>query len=68
MGNVADINARKPPVCYSLHITHHWDGRIELSISGISENPTPRDKVAVLYAAREAVKMLEEDLEGNGKS
>jgi hypothetical protein len=66
MADILDINAGKPPVCYSLHITHHWGGRIELSVAGISENPTRRDKESILSAAEAAVALIKADLEDNG--
>jgi hypothetical protein len=65
MADITDINARKPPVCYSFHVTHHWGGELGVSVSGVSENPTRRDKEALLAAAEAVVDLIKADLEGS---
>ena len=45
---VEDMSKRRPPVCYTVEITHHWDGTIEAFVHDVSDSPRSRE--AVIYA------------------
>jgi len=47
---VVDLATRRPPVHYTLRITHHWDGRIEALVEDVQDDPRSREAVADAFA------------------
>jgi len=48
--NVVDLNARRAPVTYTLTISHHWDGKIEVWVEGVSDSD--RSQESIWYALK----------------
>lgn len=46
MSNVVDLQAKRPPVHYTVRIVHHWDGFVEFQIGDVADDP--RSRFAVL--------------------
>lgn len=45
MSEVVDLNAKRPPVCYTVRIIHYWDGNIEFRIEDVADDPRSRASV-----------------------
>ena len=45
MSEVVDLNARRPPVCYTVRIIHHWDGFVEFRIEDVADDPRSRASI-----------------------
>lgn len=43
--NVVDLSRKRPPVCYTLTITHHWDNRVEIFVQDVSDDERSREAV-----------------------
>lgn len=54
--SVVDLSARRAPVLYSVHVTHHWDGEVEVSVEGISSDE--RSRAVASEALLTAAEML----------
>ena len=55
MSEIVDLSARRPPVLYTLRLTHHWDGRVDVFVEDVADDERSRDVVAdVLNRAAEA--------------
>lgn len=61
--NVVDLNARRAPVTYTLTISHHWDGKIEVWVEGVSDSE--RSQESIWYALKRFIDSKFE--EGFGK-
>lgn len=35
---VVDLNSKRPPVTYTVHLTHHWDGNVEAFVENVSDD------------------------------
>lgn len=44
--SVIDLAGRRPPVVYTVTITHHWDGTVEARVDGVADDARSRDSVA----------------------
>jgi hypothetical protein len=62
INNVISLAKQQPPVRYSVHIDHFWNGEIGISVEGISADPTIESKNAVLSGLREAVSIISESV------
>lgn len=51
------MNARRQPVTYTISVTHHWDGTVEIWVEGIAESG--RSNRAVADALLEAARIAE---------
>lgn len=60
--SVIDLNARRAPVTYTITVTHHWDGSLELFVEGIAESGRSNRTVADALLAAAAM------AERNGES
>lgn len=50
--SVIDLSEHRAPVTYTITVTHHWDGSLELFVEGIAESGRSNRAVAeVLLAA-----------------
>lgn len=47
---VVDLSQRRPPVHYTIRITHHWDGRIEALVEDVQDDARSREAVADAFA------------------
>lgn len=36
--NIIDLSSRRKPVTYTIHVCHHWDGKIELMIEDLDDD------------------------------
>lgn len=55
MSEVVDLANRRPPVCYTVRLTHHWDGAIEVFVEDVADDERSRDAVGhALRLAAEA--------------
>lgn len=61
MGNIIDLSDRREPVCYTVEVTHAWDGTVSVEVHNIAADPRSR-KLAADALLRAAV-MLESDRE-----
>ncbi len=55
--SVIDLSAHRAPVIYSIHVTHHWDGRVEVEVEGLAQ--TERSNEAVANALLTAAALAE---------
>lgn len=49
--DVVDLMARRPPVCYSIHVSQSWDGTITFTVEGVSDDDRSRQSVATAMRA-----------------
>jgi hypothetical protein len=54
--SIIDLANHRPPVCYTVRLTDHWDGRLEIFVEDIADDE--RSKSAVANALRRAADML----------
>jgi hypothetical protein len=55
MNQIVDLADRRPPVHYTIRLTHHWDGRIEVFVEDVADDGRSRAAVgAALSKAAEA--------------
>jgi hypothetical protein len=50
--NVVRLNDKRDPVLYSVHITQHWDGGVDVFVQDVADDEQSRKAVA--YALRRA--------------
>ena len=58
MSEVIDLSAKRAPVCYTVHITHLWDGKLEVWVEDVQDDP--RSRAAVGDALKRAAEMFNE--------
>lgn len=46
MTDVINLSAYREPVTYTIDVTHHWDGRIEIEVGGIADDPRSKREAA----------------------
>jgi len=46
MSDIISLAAYREPVTYTIDVTHHWDGKIEISVSGIMDDPRSKREAA----------------------
>lgn len=44
--NIIDLSAHRAPVFYTIDIVHHWDGRLEVLVHDLADDPRSRASVA----------------------
>ena len=42
---VIDLSQHRAPVTYTIHITHHWDDRLEVFVEDVSDDERSQDSV-----------------------
>lgn len=42
---LVDLNSKRPPVTYTVQITHHWDGEVEVFVEGVADDERSRQAV-----------------------
>lgn len=55
---VIDLANKRPPVCYTVHLAQHWDGRLQVTVQDVADDD--RSRKAVADALRQAADMLDE--------
>lgn len=58
MAEVIDLSAKRPPVHYTVRLTHHWDDRLEVFVEDVADDD--RSRASVADALRRAATMLED--------
>ena len=53
---VIKLENHRPPVCYTVRLTQHWDGRLEIFVEDIADDE--RSKLAIADALRRAADTL----------
>lgn len=43
---VIDLANHRPPVCYTVRLTEHWDGRLEIFVEDVADDDRSRRAVA----------------------
>jgi hypothetical protein len=59
MSEVIELSARRKPVTYTVHITHHWDDSLEVFVEDVSDDP--RSRASVADALERAVQMFKDN-------
>lgn len=54
---IIDLAEKRAPVWYTIHIGHHWNGRLEVIVEDVSADP--RSQASVLYALRKFLEHAE---------
>ena len=54
---VISLSERRQPVRYTMHVTHHWDGTLELFVEDVGDDQRSRDAAA--NALRRAADLVE---------
>ena len=44
--SVINLAARRPPVSYTVRITHHWDDTLEVFVEDVADDERSRQSVA----------------------
>lgn len=44
--SVINLADRRPPVSYTVRITHHWDGSLEVFVEDVTDDERSRQSVA----------------------
>lgn len=57
MSEVIKLSGHRPPVCYTVHITQHWDDRLEVWVGDIASDDRSRRSAA--DAMRRAADLIE---------
>ena len=56
--NVVALADRRPPVHYTVRLTHHWDDSLEVFVEDVADDD--RSRASVADALRRAANMLED--------
>lgn len=54
---VIDLADKRPPVCYTVRLAQHWDGRLHVSVEDVTDDE--RTRKAVADALRRAADSME---------
>lgn len=46
MNNVTKLSDRRPPVCYTIDLVHHWDDRLEIFVRDVNDDERSRESIA----------------------
>lgn len=46
MSEPIDLSQRRKPVHYTVRVTHHWNGAVEMLVEDVADDPRSRDAVA----------------------
>ena len=55
--NLVALADRRPPVHYTVRLTHHWDDRLEVFVEDVADDD--RSRASVADSLRRAANMLE---------
>lgn len=45
MSNVFDLNSKRPPVKYTVHLMHHYDGNVDVFVENVSDDERSQEAV-----------------------
>lgn len=66
--NLLHLSAYREPVLYSVHVTHHWDGKVEVRVEGIADDMRSRAVASeALLTAAEMLSSQRMKVEGEGE-
>jgi hypothetical protein len=54
--SVIDLNAKRKPVHYTVHLSHHWDGSLTIQVEDLADDQ--RSKMAVAWALLRAAEEI----------
>jgi len=57
MADIVDLADRRPPVCYTVRLAQHWDGRLHIAVEDVADDE--RSRKAVADALRRAADGIE---------
>lgn len=60
--SVIELGDHRSPVCYTVHLTQHWNGTLEVFVEDVADDPRSRQAVADALAL--ASKMLDTSQSG----
>ena len=55
---IIDLADHRAPVCYTVRMTQHWDGRLQVFVEDVADDD--RSRQAVAKALRSAADLLEQ--------
>lgn len=56
MADIVELAHKRPPVCYTVRLVQHWDGRLEVHVEDLADDD--RSRQAVADALDRAAEML----------
>jgi hypothetical protein len=63
MTPIIDLAKHRPPVCYTVRLVEHWDGRLEIFVEDVAGDE--RSRKAVADSLRRAADRLERAANGD---
>lgn len=66
MSDVVKLADRRPPTCYTIHIAHHWDGKVEVMVEDLADDARSRE--AVGYALKLATETFYPETQKEGRN
>lgn len=57
MSEVVDLAKRRPPVRYTIHLSQHWDDRLEVWVEDVAADD--RSRASIADALRRAAVLLD---------
>lgn len=57
MAKMIDLADHRAPICYTVRLTQHWDGKLQVLVEDIADDE--RSRKAVAKALRSAADVLE---------
>lgn len=55
--DIINLANHRPPVCYTVHLTQHWNGRLEVQVENVADDERSRIAVAdALMLAAEQIR------------
>lgn len=57
--NIVDLSKKRDPVKYTIHLTHHWDGKLEIWVDDVSD--TERSRESIAWALDQAAAAMRSD-------
>lgn len=55
--SIIELSDHRSPVCYTVHLIEHWDGRLEIHVEDVADDS--RSRKAVADSLRRAADHLE---------
>jgi hypothetical protein len=57
MAEVVDLAKKRLPVCYTVHVTQHWDDRLQVWVENVADDQ--RSRMSIADALRRAADLIE---------
>lgn len=55
--SIVDLAHHRPPICYTIRLAQHWDGRLQITVEDVADDE--RSRKAVADALRRAADGIE---------